>query len=233
VNIAPLRTPNNPPLHFPAGREYLAVGVTGGIGSGKSALCDAFAALGRFVLSGDRIARELTAHDPRIREEIVTAFGSGVLAQSGGLDRKALAEIVFHDRLAREKLNGIIHPRVFAALEAILMSEPPERLRPYVIHEAALIYETGMDRELNYVIVVDAPEEERIRRVMLRDACSREEVESRIASQMPVPAKRARADFLVENTGEREALAGQAAFLDTLLSTMAERMRRREQARHT
>lgn len=227
-----MRTPNKPPLQFPAGREYLAVGVTGGIGSGKSALCEAFAARGRLVLSGDLIARDLTGNDPLIHDQIVTAFGTGVLTESGALDRKVLAAIVFRDHTARETLNGIIHPRVFAALEEILRSRPLARLRPYTIHEAALIYETGMDRSLDYVIVVDAPEEERIRRVMLRDGCSREEVESRILSQMSVRSKRVRADFVVENTGEIEELARQAAFLDTLLSAMAERMRMRQQAKH-
>jgi dephospho-CoA kinase len=233
VNIVRSHSQSSPPLQFPVDREYLTVGVTGGIGSGKSALCDAFAALGRLVLSGDRIARDLTVNDPLIRAEIVTSFGKSVLTESGGLDRQALAAIVFHDRRSREKLNGIIHPRVFASLEALLASEPPARLGPYTIHEAALIYETGMDRVLDYVIVVDAPEEERIRRVMLRDACSREEVQSRIASQMSVRAKRSRADFVVDNAGGREELADQAAFLDRLLSSMAERMRMRGKVRHT
>ena len=209
---------------LPPGRDFLAVGVTGGIGSGKSALCVAFADLGRLVLPADRIARDLTENDPTVLEEIVAAFGRRVLGGDGALDRKALAAIVFRDRAAREKLNRIIHPKVFATIGTIIGSERPERLRPYTVHEAALIYEAGMDDALDYVIVVDAPEEERIRRVMLRDGCSREEVQARIAAQMSVRTKRARADFIVENTGDLEGLKSQAAFLDRVLRSIADRM---------
>jgi dephospho-CoA kinase len=208
---------------LPPGRGFLAVGVTGGIGSGKSALCVAFADLGRLVLPADRIARDLTENDPAVLEEIVAAFGRRVLTGDGALDRKALAAIVFRGRAERERLNRIIHPRVFAMIGTILGSERPERLRPYTIHEAALIYESGIDHALDYVIVVDAPEEERIRRVMLRDGCSRGEVEARIAAQMSVRTKRARADFIVENAGDMDGLASQAVFLDRLLRSMAER----------
>jgi len=219
VSTARSRTQNSAPFVLPAHRDYLAVGVTGGIGSGKTALCEAFAALGRLVLSADVLARDLTVNDAHVRDEIRAAFGNDILTDAGVLDRKALAAIVFHDRAAREKLNGIIHPRVFRQLMATLAGERPDRLQPYTILEAALIYESGM--ALDYVIVVDAPEEERIRRVMRRDGCSREEVEARIASQMSAQAKRTRADFVAENTGHPDALKNHAAFLDTLLRAIA------------
>jgi len=219
VSTARSHTQNR--LLLPAQRGYLAVGVTGGIGSGKTALCDAFAALGRLVVSADVLARNLTVNDAHVLEEIRAAFGNEILTDAGALDRKALAAIVFHDRAAREKLNGIIHPRVFRALATTLAAERPERLQPYTILEAALIYESGM--KLDYVIVVDAPEEERIRRVMHRDGISREEVNARIASQMSAHAKRTRADFVVENTDHPEALKNHATFLDALLRTIAHR----------
>ncbi len=206
---------------LPADRHYLAVGITGGIGSGKSALCDAFAAEGRLVLSADLLARDLTINDPSVREEIRSAFGAEVFTAAGEVDRRALAAIVFHDRKARERLNGIVHPRVFRTLAGKLAAESADRLRPYTIIEAALIYESGM--ELDYVIVVDAPEDERIRRVMLRDGSSREEVLSRIASQMPVEEKRKRADFVVENRETAAELATSAAFLDGLLRALPQR----------
>ncbi len=210
------------PLVLPANRGYLAVGVTGGIGSGKSILCDAFAALGRLVVSADLLARDLTNGDRGILEEISAAFGKSLVTPPGALDRKALAAIVFHDRKARERLNAIIHPRVFRALAERLAEEPPERLQPYAIIEAALIYESGMG--LDYIIVVDAPEEERIRRVMARDGSSREDVQARIASQIPAEEKRKRADFVVENSGPTSGLGAQAAFLDTLLRSLPQRV---------
>ena len=216
------RSQNNAPFVLPAERGYLAVGVTGGIGSGKSTVCEAFAALGRLTLSADAIARALTVNDAEVLSEIRLAFGTAILTAAGTLDRKALAAVVFHDRGARERLNGIVHPRVFRTLTALLAAEQPARLRPYTIVEAALIYESGMDRGLDFVIVVDAPEEERIRRVMERDGCSREEVEARIASQMPVQKKRTAADFVLDNTGDRDTARNQAGFLDTLLRAIAQ-----------
>ncbi len=222
MSTARSRTPSRKRV-IAAGRDHLAVGVTGGIGSGKSALCGAFAGLGRLVISADLLARDLTNNDAGIIQDIRAGFGDTVMTAAGAVDRKALAAVVFHDPEARERLNAIVHPRVFTALSEKLAAEPAGRLRPYVVIEAALIYEAGM--ELDYVIVVDAPEEERIRRVMLRDGCSREEVLSRIASQMSATEKRKRADFIVENTGQADALAHQAAFLDTLLTALPQRIK--------
>ncbi len=221
MNTGRSRTQSSP-FVLPPGRTYLAVGITGGIGSGKSALCEAFASLGRLVISADLVARDLTANDRAIREEIRGAFGPEVITPEATIDRKALAGIVFHDPKARERLNAIVHPRVFAALTRQLCEEPISRLHPYTIIEAALIFESGM--RLDYVIVVDAPEEERIRRVTLRDGTSREEVLSRIASQMSVAEKRRRADFVVENIGPPDALASRAAFLDTVLRSLPRRL---------
>lgn len=221
MNTGRSRTQSSPFVP-PAERNYLLVGITGGIGSGKSALCEAFASLGRLVISADLVARDLTANDPAVREEIRTAFGPDIITPEATLDRKALARIVFHDRKSRERLNAIVHPRVFAALTRQLAEEPPSRLQPYTIVEAALIFESGMT--LDYVIVVDAPEEERIRRVMLRDGAGREEVLSRIASQMSAAEKRRRADFVVENIGPADALASRTTFLDTVLRSLPRRV---------
>ncbi len=173
------------------------------------------------MIPADLVARDLTANDLAVREEIRTTFGPDIITQEATLDRKALARIVFHDRKARERLNAIVHPRVFAALTRQLAEEPPSRLLPYTIIEAALIFESGMS--LDYVIVVDAPEEERIRRVMLRDGTGREEVLSRIASQMSAAEKRRRADFVVENIASADTPASRAAFLDTVLHSLPRR----------
>lgn len=197
------------------------MGVTGGIGSGKSAVCREFERLGRAVLSADRIARELTETDESVRSKIKTAFGPGVFAADGSLKRKDVADLVFHNRGLREKLNGIVHPRVFTRIEEMLSRLPAAARLPYVVIEAALIFESGMDARLDYTVAVDAPEEARIARVMRRDGCSREEVLTRIAAQMSVHEKREQANFVLENSQEESSLAGQVAFLDRLFATLS------------
>jgi len=183
-------------------------------------VCAAFERMGRIVFSADAIARALTLEDPSVRHEILESFGPAIVLPSGGLDRKALATVVFSDPAARLRLNAIVHPRVFSALAGALASFSPDRLIPYAIIEAALIYESGMDTLLDYVIVVDAPEEERIRRTIERDRCTREEVAARIGSQMSVHTKRLRADFIFENVGAMAGLEDRISFLDILLTTI-------------
>jgi len=199
---------------------FLIVGVTGGIGSGKSVVCKEFERLGRSVLSADGIARELTETDGRIREKIRATLGPAVFAADGGLKRNEVAELVFHNEALRKKLNAIIHPRVLARIEELLSSIPPARGYPYVVIEAALIFESDMDKRLDYTIVVDAPEETRIRRVIERDKCSLEDVLARIAAQMSAHQKREKADFILENNDAVSSLPGKVAFLDRLLAMM-------------
>ncbi len=196
----------------------MLVGVTGGIGSGKSEVCREFERLGRTVLSADGIARELANTDREIREEIGAVFGPAVFTSDGSLKRKEIANIVFHNRELRDKLNAIIHPRVFIRIEEILSYLSSAARKPYVVIEAALIFESDMNKRLDYTIVVDAPEEIRIRRVMERDGCPREEVLARIAAQMSAHQKRERADFVLENNEAVTTLAGKVAFLDRLLA---------------
>ena len=212
-------TQNKKPVFGDATREYLLVGVTGGIGSGKSIVCDQFRRLGRTVIRADEVARELTEKDAAVIGQIQSAFGD-VYNAAGTLDRRALAAIVFTDRRKLERLNGIVHPAVFREIDRRLRMLPGEELRPYVVIEAALVFESGMDAVLDFVIVVDAPEELRIARVVARDGSTPEEVRSRMASQMKTEEKLKRADFTIENTGEKEGLGEIIAFLDNLLRQM-------------
>ena len=205
-------------------RKYLLVGVTGSIGSGKSAVCREFELMGRLVLSADSVARDLTNTDPEVKGEIRQSFGAQMFTAAGDLDRKALANVVFNDAPARKRLDRIVHPRVFYKLSEILRSEPFSRLFPYTVIEAALVFESGLDKDLDFVIVVDAPEEDRIRRTMERDGCSRQEVLARIGSQMSAHTKRARADFVLENIGVLEDLRHRVTFLHTLLCVIASGM---------
>lgn len=200
---------------------YLRVGVTGGIGSGKSVVCRAFARLGRVVLLADEIARALTESSERIKAAIRTKFGDGVFLPDGTLNRSALAARVFSSPSKLKTLNAIVHPYVFGEIERRLDELPAAAKCPYVLIEAALIFESGMDKQLDYVIVVHAEQEERIRRVMERDGVPRADVLARMKSQMNVQQALRRADFIIANDGSVEDLERQVTFLDSLLQKLA------------
>ena len=199
-------------------RKLLRVGVTGGIGSGKSTVCKLFASLGRPVLSADEIARELTDTNEKITSSIRKSFGDAVFLPNGLVDRSALAAIVFNNHNLRKTLDAIIHPHVFTAIDRTLAKL--DSTAGFAVIEAALIFETRMEKELDYVIVVTADEKTRVARVMARDRIPEEAVRARISSQMSAEQKILLADFVVENDGAEAELAGRVKFLDTLLAMM-------------
>jgi dephospho-CoA kinase len=202
-------------------RDFLLVGVTGGIGSGKSLVCSHFEQLGRTVLKADPIAQEIADGDPDAHDSIISLLGAGAYRDDGSMDRQFVAGKVFVDHRLLQMLNTILHPRVIATIERRAMALPLAQRRPYVVVEAALIYESGMDALLDQVIVVDADEETRIRRVMDRDHAEREAVLRRIAVQLPAAKKVALADFVIRNDANAVALDAKVRFLDTLLTAMA------------
>ena len=175
------------------------VGVTGGIGSGKTLVCRIFSSFGIPVYHSDLRARHLTENDPAIKRAISEAFGPGALI-SGKPDRVALADIVFHDRTALEKLNSIIHPAVRKDIEAWINRHSGA---DYIIQEAAILFESGAYRKMDAVISVSAPLETRISRVMARDSASRQEVLQRIHNQLDQEEKDRMADVVILNDGER------------------------------
>lgn len=201
-------------------RRLLRIGVTGGIGAGKSVVCEIFRKLGVAVLSADEIAHHLTDTDSEIKQKIKEEFGPEFFTKDGLLDRKRMAEVVFSDRVKKEKLNAIVHPRVIKKIDEEIRSIAKRRDTPFVIHEAALIFEAGIDKGLDYVVVVDAEEETRIRRVMERDGVSREEVMRRINSQMPAERKRKLADFVITNDADLKTLEEKVKFLFSLFTKL-------------
>jgi len=205
---------------MPSKRDFSLVGVTGGIGSGKSVVCRAFEELGREVLWADDLAREITNHDTTVIKRVRQVFGPSSYTPEGLLDRKVVAARAFSDPAAMKRLDAIVHPVVFKAITTRVSQLPPERQHPYVIVEAALIYESGMDEQLEYVIVVHAEEETRINRVMRRDNCTREEVLRRIASQMTQDEKVKRADFVIRNDSDTTPVLPRVQFIDVLLRQM-------------
>ena len=181
----------------------LKVGVTGGIGSGKTTVCRIFSILGVPVFSADETARIIMDSDTEVEKKINDVAGRNMYTGSG-LDRKGLASLIFNNRDLLEKINNIVHPLVREKFESWAAGVDTE----YVIYEAAILFESGHYKEMDRVICVTAPEELRIRRVMERDHLTREQVEKRMASQWDEKKKIALADFVIMND-ERQLLIPQ------------------------
>ena len=194
------------------------VGVTGGIGSGKSTVCRHFAALGRRVISADEIARDLMEHDPSTRAAIAGAFGPDMYDGEGALRRKDLAAVVFAHPARLRSLDRIVHPRVFERIERAVTALPPAALHPYVVVEAALVFEARMDEFLAATVVVRAAEETRLARVIDRDGASRDDVLARMRSQMSPDQKAGLADFVIDNDSPEAGLGAKVAFVDRMLT---------------
>lgn len=179
----------------------LHVGLTGGIGSGKSAVAEMFAERGAVVLDSDRIVRELLKKGNAGYRETVKAFGKSILNSSGAIVKKRLAAIVFEDRDARKRLEKILHPLVVAKRREILEKLRKGRKKAgIVISEAALIFEAGTRGEFDRVVLVTAPEETRIKRLSAK-GWTEEKVRERMRAQFSDDRKRPLADFVVDNGG--------------------------------
>jgi dephospho-CoA kinase len=182
-------------------------GLTGNIGSGKSTVARLLRDGGAAVIDADQIAREVVEPGTAGLAQVAARF-PGVLDAAGHLDRKALGARVFADDSERRALNGILHPLI-AAEAARRVAALSDMGVPFAIYEAALIVENGLDAALDGLIVVTAPEDEQVRRVVLRDGLAEAETRARIAAQLPAAQKAARADFVIENHGPVDALAAQ------------------------
>lgn len=176
----------------------LKVAVTGGIGSGKSTVCRMFAVLGIPVFEADRVAKQCIVEDADLRNALRDRFGAAVMTESG-LDRKALADIVFKDTAALSDLNALVHPVVRAAFARWA----GEQAAPYVIMEAAILAETGGHAAFDHVVVVTAPEDMRSSRVMERDGVGEEAVRDRMRNQASEEERLRIADSVIVNDGVR------------------------------
>jgi dephospho-CoA kinase len=203
-------------------RAHLLVGVTGGIGSGKSAVCELFRRLGRTVIGADAVARELMEGNAALKRTVTALLGRESYRPDGSLDAPVVAGKIFTDTALRTKLNAAVFPAVKQEIHRRISGLPPAQRSPYVIIEAALIYESGMDADLDYVIVVHASEAARVARVEGRDGMARADVIRRARAQMPAEELRKRADFVLVNESEPSHLEGKVAFLDRVLSRAAD-----------
>jgi len=183
----------------------LRVGLTGGIGTGKSTVGKMFAALGCKVLDADAITHELFAPGQSVNREVAAAFGPQVVAADGGIDRKALAEIVFSDPALRHKLNSIVHPAIRRRQAEFLNSVAAADPDAIAMVEAALMVEVGTYKNYDKLIVVTCDPQIQRARIRERSALSDEEIEARIASQMPLEEKVRYADYVIDNSGDLDA----------------------------
>lgn len=192
----------------------MLIGLTGGIGSGKSAVADLLAEHGAVIVDADLIAREAVLPGTPALQAIGERFGEDVLDTSGALDRRALGEIVFADPQALADLEAITHPAIRELSAARIAAAGPEAI---VVQVVPLLAEAGMQDTFDAVIVVDVPEEVQEQRVLSRDGWTLEHVRARMAAQAPRQQRLAIADHVVDNSGDRDELAAQVARLWTEL----------------
>ncbi|MDR3294605.1 MAG: dephospho-CoA kinase [Clostridiales Family XIII bacterium] len=192
------------------------IGLTGGIGSGKTAASIYIAQKGYPVVDADEISREITAKGAEALNAVAEMFGKDLLLPDGGLDRKGLAAIVFSDEGKRRQLNALLHGRIGAKINETL-AHLRETGAKTVFVSAPLLLETGMQDGLDAVWLLDAPETLRLDRVRQRDGATAEEIQRRMAAQMPEAEKRALADAVIDNSGDPAALYRRIdALLDAL-----------------
>ena len=193
----------------------LIVGITGGIGSGKSTVADLLAARGAVVVDTDAIAHQLTGAEGAAMPAIASAFGMSVLRADGGLDRGAMRRLVFADASARNRLEAVLHPMIRNVSEA-RCAAAAEANAPYVLLVVPLLVETGGYRErVSRILVVDCSEDVQVSRVMARSGLSSDEVRSIIAAQAPRAVRLAAADDVVINEDGVEVLQAQLDELHT------------------
>lgn len=185
------------------------VGVTGGIGSGKSAVTAAFEALGITVIDADVVAREVVMPGTACLHQITEYFGDTVLTDTGTLNRKALRHIVFSDAKAKDWLNALLHP----AIRRELLKQLTQAQSDYAILSAPLLLENGLQQYCDRIVVVDVPESTQRQRVARRDGSSGDEVDAIMRSQLNRTDRLRQADDVIDNTGTLDALNQQVTAL--------------------
>ena len=182
----------------------LKIGITGGMGSGKSTVCEVFELLGIPVYKSDERSKWLLENNKMVKESVVKLFGTQVLTKELQIDRKALGILVFGNKKKLEQLNALLHPAVAADFERWCLEK--EKKHKIIIKEAAILYESGADKQVDKVIVVLAPLETRIERSMQRDGLTREQVLARMKNQWPQEELEKRSWKTIDNSGAEMVL---------------------------
>lgn len=192
----------------------IRVGITGGIGSGKSMVCEVFRRLNVPVFNSDLKSRYLTDNDPEIRKELISLAGDRIY-EGRKLDRKLLAKYIFNDRDLLAKVNSLIHPRVADCFRQWCLRHTN---KSYIIHESAIIFESGANSMMDKIITVSCPQDLRISRVIEREHASMEKIMAIIGNQMPEQEKILRSDHIIQNDGTR-LIIPQVLYLHQLFSS--------------
>jgi dephospho-CoA kinase len=203
------------------GSRVISVAVTGGIGSGKSALVAELEQLGASALDADRVGWEMLER-AELRESLLYAFGAEILADSGEVDRRLLAERAFRDADSVETLNAILHPPILAEIERWIEAERARGETRVAVIEASVILEAGGDASVDYIVAVEAPEETRLARLAARGV-PREDAVARMRRQWSDAERARRADFVIANDGTMAGLKSAAETLWRTLTTLPPR----------
>lgn len=196
----------------------VVIGLTGGIACGKTAVSSRLQELGVRVVDADQVARDVVRPGTSGLDAVVDAFGRDVLLPDGTLDRKALGARVFGDDDARARLNAILHPRI-AAESASRFAALAGQGHGFAVYDAALLVENGMHRAMESLVVVTARPEVQRARLIARDGLSAAEADARIAAQWPLAKKVAVATWVIDNSGDRDALDARVREVYALLVT--------------
>ncbi len=195
----------------------LVVGLTGGIATGKSTVAAMFAALGAAIVDADRIAHALQEPGQPCYRAILAAFGPGVLDAEGRIDRRRLGALVFADATARSRLEAIMHPAIREACQAEIRAAEAAGRRLCLV-DAALILESGQHHRYQKIVLVTAPEDAQVARLVATRSLTAEEARQRIRAQWPAAAKAALADIVIDNGGELSATRRQVVRVHALLT---------------
>jgi dephospho-CoA kinase len=181
----------------------IIIGITGGIGSGKSTVCKLFASMGVPVIDADAVAKNLIVNDAELKQNILTVFGADSYLLDGSYNKAYISSIVFEDATKLEHLNRLVHPKVITYTNNWVHQH---HHLPYVIKEAALMFESGSHQYNNYNIVVESPMDKRLERICKRDRISKDLAQKRINAQLNDEERREMADLIILNDEEQSLI---------------------------
>lgn len=184
----------------------LRIGLTGGIGSGKSTASQHFESLGAFVMSADDAAKQMIDTNETVQHELISEFGTDIIDGTGKVDKQKLARVAFQDEDHLTRLNSVVHPYIYDLIDKEFNRVLQEGKYGLFIVDGALIFESGYDAHLDYVIVVTAQLKHRMERALGRETLSRDEILKRIEFQWPEEEKVNLADFVIHNDGTEDEL---------------------------
>ena len=184
----------------------LRVGLTGGIGSGKSTASNFFELFGSFVINADEEAKKILSSNETVQHELISEFGTDIIDVSGEINKAKLARVAFQDEDHQQRLNSVIHPYIYNSIDDYFNDVLKDGKFDIFIVDGALIFESGYDVHMDYIVVVTALLKNRMERALARKTLSREEILKRIELQWPEEEKVNLADFVIHNDGSEKDL---------------------------